>query len=119
MDGGYLRHAALSKRAVRVGVARRQLLVIGHLSTAVHDDGPHALKIVRGEVAPDVADDGEALLRHVARTALLVPVAVDGLLAVRAHRDDGDADAGKLLEKVDVVLGLARELVEVSDGRVS
>ena len=38
----------------------------------------------------------------------LVPVAVDGLLAIRPHRDDGDAHASQLLEEVDVVLGLAR-----------
>ena len=47
----------------------------------------------------------------------LVPVAVDGLLAVGTDGDDAHADASKLLEEVDVVLGLARKLVEVAHVR--
>ncbi len=47
----------------------------------------------------------------------LVPVAIDGLLAVGTDGDDAHADASKLLEEVDVVLGLARKLVEVAHVR--
>ena len=47
----------------------------------------------------------------------LPPAPVDGLVAVGADGDDRDSHACELLEEVDVVLCLARELVEVPHAR--
>ena len=44
----------------------------------------------------------------------LLPVAVDRLLAIGANGDEGNPHAGELLDEVDVILGLARQVIEAA-----
>lgn len=67
-----------------------------------------------GKIGQRITDDakhrGPPLANPAGRRYGLAPVAIDGLLAIRAYRDKGDRHAREALDEVDVVFGLAGQI---------